>query len=64
MSPLETANYTCVDLVLNFPVIIGYTVLCILPVLRFSCGFILGCSLRYAEMWESLIQHQLCPAYL
>lgn len=23
MSPLETANYTFVDLVLNFPVIIG-----------------------------------------
>lgn len=55
MSLLETANYTSVDLVLNFPVIIGYTVLCILPVLKFSSGFILGCSLCYAEMWESLI---------
>lgn len=64
MSPLETANYTCVDIVLNFPVIIGYTVLCVLLVLRFSSGFILGCSLCYAEMWENLFQHQLHPAFL
>ena len=64
MSPLESANYTCVDLVLNFPVIIGYTVSCVLPMLRFCSGFILGCSLCYAEMWESLVQHHLCPAFL
>lgn len=64
MSPLETANYTCVDIVLNFPVIIGYTVLCVWLVLRFSSGFILGCSLCYAEMWENLFQHQLHPAFL
>lgn len=52
MSPLETANYTSVDLVFNFPVIIGYTILCILLVLRFSSGFILGCSLFYVEVRE------------